>query len=50
MLFRPSSLQGRSDFPYARNALLAGITNLKHAYLRWKTGGGRGSAIGVGPY
>jgi hypothetical protein len=43
MLFRPSSLQGRSDFPYTRNALLAGITNLKHAYLRWITEETRGS-------
>jgi hypothetical protein len=29
MLFRPSSLQGRSDFPYAPNAPLAGVTQLE---------------------
>ena len=45
MLFRPSSLQGRSDFPCTRTALLAGITHLKRAYLRWKTEGARGSQV-----
>ena len=32
MLFRPSSLQGRSDFPYARNAPL-GVTQLEARLL-----------------
>jgi len=40
MLFRPSSLQGRSDSPCTRNALLAGITDLK-ARLTPRTGSNR---------
>jgi len=33
VLFRPSSLQGRSDFPCARNAPLAGVTQLERRLL-----------------
>ena len=43
MLFRPSSLQGRSDFPYIRNALLTGITSLKARLPPLETEGTRGA-------
>jgi hypothetical protein len=33
MLFRPSTLQGRSDFPCARNAPLASVTQLEARLL-----------------
>ena len=38
MLSCPSSLQGRSDFPYARNAPLAGVTQLEARLLPVETG------------
>ena len=41
-MFRPSSLQGRSDSPCTRNALLAGITNLKARLPPLEHGGNAG--------
>jgi hypothetical protein len=42
MLFRPSSLQGRSDFPCARNAPLAGVTQLEARLPPVEPGGNAG--------
>jgi hypothetical protein len=42
MLFRPSSLQGRSDFPYAPNAPLAGVTQLEAPLPPVETDGNAG--------
>ena len=47
LLFRPSSLQGRSDFPCARNASLAGFTQLEARLPRWSPEGTRGSQVRV---
>ena len=42
MLFRPSSLQGRSDFPCAHSALLAGVTQLEARLPPVETDGNAG--------
>ena len=42
MLFRPSSLQGRSDFPCARNAPLASVTQLETRLPPVETDGNAG--------
>ena len=42
VLFRPSSLQGRSDFPYARNAPLAGVAQLEAPLPPVETDGNAG--------
>jgi len=44
MLFRPSSLQGRSDFPCAHNAPLAGVTQLETRLLPVESGRDAGSS------
>ena len=44
MLFRPSSLQGRSDFPCARNAPLAGFTQLETRLPPVEAGGNAGTS------
>jgi hypothetical protein len=44
MLFRPSSLQGRSDFPYAHNPPLAGVTQLEARLPPAESGGSAGTS------
>ena len=44
MLSSPSSLQGHSDFPYARNAPLAGVTQLEARLPPLKYGGNAGTS------